>query len=207
MTDNENIDDILKETEDEELVQEPSENTDTDAEEQAAEETPADETAAEEEVTDVPDDEPADETADEMTVRLEELNDKYVRLYADFENYKKRTAKEKTEIYAHANIGLVEKLLAVLDSFGNAFKEQDEKNTAVYEGFAKVSKQLNDILTAEGLQIIPAAGEKFDPNIHHAVAADSSDEYEDNVITEEFMSGYQFKDKVIRPSMVKVNKR
>ena len=203
MTDNENIDDILKETEDEELVQEPSENTDTDAEEEAAEETETDETAAEEEVTDTP----AEEPADELTVRLEELNDKYVRLYADFENYKKRTAKEKTEIYAHANIGLVEKLLAVLDSFGNAFKEQDEKNTAVYEGFAKVSKQLNDILTAEGLQIIPAAGEKFDPNIHHAVAADSSDEYEDNVITEEFMSGYLFKDKVIRPSMVKVNKR
>ena len=203
MTDNENIDDILKETEDEELVQELSEDAGTEAEEEAAEEIQTEIPADEDEGTDPP----AEELTDELTNKLEELNDKYVRLYADFENYKKRTAKEKTEIYAHANIGLVEKLLAVLDSFGNALKEQDEKNTAVYEGFVKVSKQLNDILTAEGLQIIPAAGEKFDPNIHHAVAADSSDEYEDNVITEEFMSGYLFKDKVIRPSMVKVNKR
>lgn len=147
------------------------------------------------------------EIAQELKEKIGEYEDKYVRLYADFENYKKRTAKEKADLYSYASAELIEKLLSVLDSFEIALKNKTEENPSVYEGIEKIFKQLKDVLESEGLCVIPCVGECFDPNCHHAVATDSSGDYKDNIITEEFVRGYQYKQKVLRPSMVKVNKR
>jgi molecular chaperone GrpE len=144
---------------------------------------------------------------DELTKKLDSEKDKFLRLYADFENYKKRTAREKTEIYAYANAPLIEKLLSVLDSFDNALKDYSDESGAIYDGFSMISNNLREILTVEGLIRIPTVGEPFNPNLHHGIATDDNESFDEDIITEEFMSGYQYKDRIIRPAMVKVNKK
>ncbi|MCL1802104.1 MAG: nucleotide exchange factor GrpE [Eubacteriaceae bacterium] len=147
----------------------------------------------------------------EENLKLQELLDaekeKYIRLYADFDNYKKRTSKEKSDIYAFAGLSLVEKLLSVLDSFNSALKVEENEQSPVYQGFVMVLNNLNEILKSEGLVQIASVGESFNPMLHNAIATEESDDCDDGIITEEFMAGYTFKDKVVRPAMVKVNKK
>lgn len=138
----------------------------------------------------------------------EELMNRYVRLQADFNNFRKRTEKEKESSYHFAAQEIIASLLPVMDNFDRALKV-DIKETNVenlYKGVEMVYKQLIESLQANGLEEINAVGEKFDPNYHHAVAQEESEEYEENVVTEVFLKGYKVKDKVIRPSMVKVSK-
>lgn len=150
----------------------------------------------------------AGEELESLRRELAAEQDKYIRLYADFDNYKKRTAKEKSDIYAYASLPLMEKLLTVLDSFDSALKEGGPaQDDPVYQGLAMVSNNLAEILKAEGLKPIATVGERFDPNLHNGVATDELEETEDDEITEEFIRGYIYKDKVIRPSMVKVNRK
>ena len=134
-----------------------------------------------------------------------EWQDKYVRLFADFDNYKKRTQKEMLSSYSNGASGVIEELLPVIDNLERAVgavSEDDDSNLA--QGIQMVYKQLQETLTKLQVKPIPAVGEKFDPNLHNAVMHIEDEELEENVIVEEFLKGYQVKDKVIRHSMVKV---
>ena len=178
------------------------ENEDELVEELEAEEIPAQEGGEEEK------DAPEDASLEELRALEEkygELNDKYLRLYADFDNYKKRSTKERSDALNYAAAPVMEKLLVVLDNFERALTSCEE-DTPFAEGVRMVSKQLSDILTSEGLSPIESVDSVFDPQMHNAVMVDSDETKEDNIVTEELQKGYRYKDRVIRPSMVKVNK-
>ena len=135
----------------------------------------------------------------------EELQAKYLRLAADFQNFKRRTEKEKSDIYAYANEKLVTELLGVLDNFERALaREEDWSDKKMLEGMAMILKQFLTVLEKSGLEEIKAEGEAFDPNFHHAVMTAASDDHESGQITEVFQKGYTLNQKVIRPTMVKV---
>lgn len=138
----------------------------------------------------------------------EELSNRYIRLQADFNNFRKRTEKERESIYQYASQDLITSLLPVIDNFDRALKVDTEESTleSLYKGVEMVYKQLMEALQSNGLEEINALGEKFDPNYHHAVAQEEKENYDENVVTEIFLKGYKIKEKVIRPSMVKVSK-
>lgn len=134
----------------------------------------------------------------------ESSDEKYMRLMADFQNYKRRTEKEKADVYTYANEKIMTDLLQVLDNFERALANecQDKKYA---EGMELIFKQLSDVLTKSGLEEIEAKGKEFDPNFHHAVLTDDNDEFESGQVTEVLQKGYKLNNKVIRPAMVKVN--
>lgn len=147
--------------------------------------------------------EEADETG-ESGAEDEALMAKYQRLMADFQNYKRRTEKEKNDIYAYANEKLILGLLEVIDNFERAVLSEtaDEKYA---EGMEMIFKQLKGVLEKSGLEEIKALGEGFDPNFHNAVMTEDNDRFESGSVTEVLQKGYTLNGKVIRPSMVKVN--
>lgn len=134
----------------------------------------------------------------------EALNTKYMRLMADFQNYKRRVEKEKSDIYAFANEKLVSEQLAVIDNFERALMVETA-DTGFAEGMKLIFKQLTDVLEKAGLEEIKAHGEDFDPNFHNAVMTEDNPEFESGKVTEVLQKGYMLNKKVIRPSMVKVN--
>lgn len=134
----------------------------------------------------------------------ETWSEKYTRLMADFQNFRKRTEREKADVYSFANGKIMTDLLAVLDNFERAL-DSECKDDAYAEGMKMIFKQLTDILTASGLEEIDAVGQDFDPNFHHAVLTDSNDDFDSGKVTEVLQKGYKLNGKVIRPSMVKVN--
>lgn len=137
--------------------------------------------------------------------KYDELYDKYLRVLAEYDNYKKRTQKEKDEIYNLAVAETIEKLLPVADNLERAIAALDENEKSEFsEGVKMVSKQFFEILSKMGVVEIEALGEQFDPNIHNAVMHVDDDECDTNVVVEQFMKGYKYKEKVIRHSMVKV---
>ena len=134
------------------------------------------------------------------------LKDQLMRLQADFENYKKRTAKEKTEIYAHAVEGVMTKLLTVIDNLDRAEASADSENFEGYHnGVQMIFKEFMNVLQGEGLKEIDALDQPFDPNFHYGVTVGQDEEKDDQVVLEVLQKGYMCKDKVIRPAMVKVN--
>lgn len=134
----------------------------------------------------------------------ETWSEKYTRLMADFQNFRKRTEKEKADVYSYANEKIMTDLLAVLDNFERALASEC-KDEAYADGMKMIFKQLSDILTASGLEEIDAVGQDFDPNFHHAVLTDNNDDFDSGKVTEVLQKGYKLNGKVIRPSMVKVN--
>ena len=150
--------------------------------------------------------EKTDETGEtgESGAEDEALMAKYQRLMADFQNYKRRTEKEKNDIYAYANEKLILGLLEVIDNFERAVLSEtaDEKYA---EGMEMIFKQLKGVLEKSGLEEIKALGEGFDPNFHNAVMTEDNDQFESGSVTEVLQKGYTLNGKVIRPSMVKVN--
>lgn len=140
------------------------------------------------------------------TKELEELTDSYMRLQADFMNYKKRMEKDKVSTIAYANEDLISELLPILDNFERALSSVEEEDNSFYEGMKMIYDQMIKVLTKSGLEEIEALGEKFDPNYHHAAFMEESESDEEGTILEVFQKGYKLKDKVIRPSMVKVAK-
>ena len=134
----------------------------------------------------------------------ETWSEKYTRLMADFQNFRKRTDKEKADVYSFANEKIMTDLLAVLDNFERAL-DSECKDEAYAEGMKMIFKQLQDILTASGLEEIDAVGQDFDPNFHHAVLTDNNEDFDSGKVTEVLQKGYKLNGKVIRPSMVKVN--
>ncbi len=141
---------------------------------------------------------------DEKSEEDETWSEKYTRLMADFQNFRKRTDKEKADVYSFANEKIMTDLLPVLDNFERALGSEC-KDEAYAAGMQMIFKQLTDILTASGLKEIDAVGQDFDPNFHHAVLTDSSPDFDSGKVTEVLQKGYRLNGRVIRPSMVKVN--
>ena len=139
---------------------------------------------------------------------IERLRDQYLRLNADYDNFRKRTQRDKQEWARYASQSMMEKLLRVLDSFDAAtaaMTGEGQDAASVAEGLQMIYKQLTDVLSQEGLTEIPALGETFDPNVHEAVMVVSPGEgQKDNEVVMVMRKGYMFKDKVLRPSMVQV---
>ncbi|MDR5657969.1 nucleotide exchange factor GrpE [Serpentinicella sp. ANB-PHB4] len=132
-----------------------------------------------------------------------ELNNKYQRLQADFINFKKRTEKEKSDIYLYAAEDMALELLGIIDGLERAIDSQKEE-TSFGEGIKMILKQLKDILHKHGIKEIEAMGQPFDLNFHHAVMKEEYDGEKDIVI-EVFQKGYTIHKKVLRPAMVKVS--
>jgi len=142
-----------------------------------------------------------------MQADLDRFRDLALRSQADFENYKKRCAREKEEGIKFANTGLLEKLVPIVDNFElglEAARGEGEKSP-IYSGMSLVLKQLNDFLADHGLQPIEAVGQKFDPNLHEAIAHEPSNEVPEEHVVRQTRRGYRFKDRLLRPSSVVVS--
>ncbi|MCX7842682.1 MAG: nucleotide exchange factor GrpE [Clostridia bacterium] len=127
------------------------------------------------------------------------------RTMAEFDNYKKRTAREKTELYSEAVCEAVGAFLPVLDNLERAMNAAGTAEAnSLKEGVEMIFRQLKDVMKNLGIEEIKGVGEKFDPNLHNAVMHISDDSLGEGVVVEEFQKGYSYKDKVIRHSMVKV---
>lgn len=154
----------------------------------------------EEEKTEAPKEENAES---EFEKKWQDVNEKYMRTLAEYDNYRKRTIKEKESIYPEAKAVVVEKFLPVMDNFQRALDSAEDKNP-FYEGVAMVKKQMDEVLSTLGVEEIKAVGEQFNPELHNAVMHVDDEEAGENIIVEEFQKGYKIGDRVIRHSMVKV---
>jgi molecular chaperone GrpE len=138
---------------------------------------------------------------------LDRFRDLALRSQADFENYKKRCAREKDEAIKYANSSLLERLIPIVDNFelGLLAARGEGEQSPIYSGMSLVLKQLNDFLADNGLQPIEAVGQKFDPNLHEAIAHEPSKEVPENNVIRQPRRGYRFKDRLLRPSSVVVS--
>ena len=138
--------------------------------------------------------------------KIEELEDRVKRQMAEFDNFRKRTEKEKSHMYEVGARDVIEKILPVVDNFerGLATVPEDQKNDPVIDGMDKIYRQLMTVLTDLGVEPIEAVGKEFDPNFHNAVMHVEDEELGENIVAEEFQKGYLYKDTVVRHSMVKV---
>ncbi len=134
----------------------------------------------------------------------EDENTKYLRLYADFQNFKKRTEKEKSDIYAYANEKIALDMLDVIDNFELALSHKEGVSETFVEGMEKILKQFNGVLEKNGIKEIDALGSEFDPMFHHAVMTEDTDKYESGAVSDVLKKGYVLNGKVIRAAMVKV---
>lgn len=141
-----------------------------------------------------------------MEEKYNKLNDSYMRLLADFDNYKKRASKDKEAMIIYSTSKFAEGLFPIIDNFKRALDSEADKKSGFYEGVNMIFTQLTELLKNEGIETIEALDEKFDPNKHYAVAVEKLDDKDDDIILEVFQDGYIYKEKVLRPSMVKVNK-
>jgi molecular chaperone GrpE len=142
-----------------------------------------------------------------MQADLDRFRDLAMRSQADFENYKKRCAREKEDAIKYANKSLLEKLVSIVDHFElglEAARGQDEKSP-IYSGMNLVLKQLQDFLIENGLQPIEAVGQKFDPNVHEAIAHQPSAKVPEEHVISQTRRGYRYKDRLLRPSTVVVS--
>ena len=138
---------------------------------------------------------------------LDRFRDLALRSQADFENYKKRSAREKEEAVKYANSSLLERLVSIIDNFelGLAAAKEQGEQSPIYSGLVLVQKQLNDLLAENGLQSIEAEGKRFDPNVHEAIAHEPSDQVPEGIVLRQTRRGYRFKDRLLRPAKVIVS--
>ena len=138
--------------------------------------------------------------------KIDELNDKLKRSMAEFDNYRKRTDKEKSAMYEIGAKDVIEKILPVIDNFERGLKSipEDQKGGPVASGMEMIYKQLITVLSDLGVTPIEAGGQEFDPNLHNAVMHAEDEGLGENIVAEEFQKGYKYKDTVLRHSMVKV---
>lgn len=146
------------------------------------------------------------EKLDEKEKQCADLKDRLQRTMAEFDNFRKRTSKEKSVLYEDGIRNTVEQILPVIDNFQRALSvvEKEAANETFFQGMEMIYRQFKEILTSIGVEEIKAVGEKFDPNLHNAVTHVEDEEFGESEVVEEFQKGYIFKDKVIRYSMVKV---
>lgn len=146
-------------------------------------------------------------SSDEAASSAEALtvdSEKYLRLMAEFQNYKRRTEKEKGELFKYASEKLVVQLVEILDNFDRALNQSAGGGEAFAAGMELIFKQLTDVLEKNGVEEIKALGEDFDPNFHNAVMMEDTTEYESGKVSDVLQKGYTLNGKVVRPSMVKV---
>ncbi|MBR6321402.1 MAG: nucleotide exchange factor GrpE [Lachnospiraceae bacterium] len=189
----------------EELMQEElaAEEAEGEAEEEAAEEAPAEETKEET---------PAEETKEEANAKdprdekIAELTDRYQRLLAEFDNYRKRTEKEKLAQYDMGVSKAVEKILPAVDSFerGLATTKESDPESPVVAGMELIYKQLKKAMDEIGVEAMDAEGKVFDPNFHNAVIQVENEDLESGTVAAELIKGYTYKGRVIRPATVSV---
>ena len=137
----------------------------------------------------------------------DEVQQRLLRVQAEYDNFRKRTQKEKEAERKYRSQALVTELLPIVDNFERALQTEvsDAGAKQFVDGIEMVYRQLNDALDKEGVEVIATKGETFDPHLHQAVMQVEDDQYESNVVVEELQKGYKLKDRVIRPAMVKVN--
>ena len=143
---------------------------------------------------------------DKKDEKIEELTDRLTRQMAEFDNFRKRTEKEKSQMYEIGAKDIIEKMLPVVDNFErglDAVKEEDKEDPFI-QGMEMVYKQLMTVLGELGVKPIEAVGKEFDPNLHNAVMHVEDENFRENIIAEEFQKGYMYRDSVVRHSMVKV---
>ena len=215
------------EEETEVVPKEPAEETEAsepeDIQEEAGEDSPEvepeetdDEVSSEEtkEAEEEPEDEPEDSKKprkfgrkkDKRDEQIAELQDKVTRQMAEFDNFRKRSEKEKAAMYSMGARDVLEKMLEVLDNFERGFDavEEDDQDDAFVQGMQMVYKQMLEALEKLGVKPIEAVGQPFDPNYHNAVMHEDNEEAGENEVVAEFQKGYMYHDDVIRHSMVKV---
>ena len=203
MTDNreEVMEEELKEAEDAKAEDAKAAEAEEDTQEsEAAEEAQGAEDAAEDSGKENGETEKEEEVKEEGKEESDDL--RYLRLMADFQNYKKRVEKEKRDLYSYANEKIMGALLTVMDNFERALEHDADENFK--EGIEMIFKQLQDVLEKSGLAEIPALGEEFDPNVHSAVMTEETEDYESGKVSGVMQKGYTLNGKVIRPTMVKV---
>ncbi len=148
------------------------------------------------------------EKKDPKDEKIAELNDKVVRQMAEFDNFRKRTEKEKSEMFSNGEKAVIETILPVIDNFERALdmagSDEKKEQDPFMDGMEKVYRQLMDELTKLGLKPIEALGKPFDPNLHNAVMQGESEEYESGMVCQELQKGYMLNDSVVRHSMVSV---
>ena len=215
----------MQETKQEEILEEVVEETST---EETAEETTEDvveetvETGEAEDAVEETDEAETEETTeageseekkgffkkkkDKKDEKIEELTDQVKRQMAEFENFRKRTEKEKTQMFDMGAKTVIEKILPIVDNFERGFTtvEETDKEDAFVQGMDKIYKQLMTELEAIGVKPIEAVGQEFNPDFHNAVMQVASEEYESGVVAQELLKGYTYKDAVVRHSMVAV---
>ena len=143
---------------------------------------------------------------DKKDEKIEELTDRLTRQMAEFDNFRKRTEKEKSQMYEIGAKDIIEKILPVVDNFerGIAAVPEEEKSNPFAEGMEKIYKQLMTTLEEIGVKPIEAVGQEFDPDFHNAVMHVEDENFGENIVAEEFQKGYTYRDSVVRHSMVKV---
>ena len=151
------------------------------------------------------DEKPKELSSEELKQQNAELHEKYLRLYAEFENYRKRTQKEMVDRCSYANEKLIFKLLSIIDDFELAINSCDKeaKKTPLYDGVNMILKNIISVLEKEGLTQISANGHEFNPQHHEAIGTIKSKEHKKDTVVE-MQKGYSYKDKVIRPARVKI---
>ncbi len=150
--------------------------------------------------------EPVSEEKNEWQEKYETLNNQYIRLAADFDNFRKRQESERESLLKYGAENTVKKLIEVLDNFDRGLKaiEAVEDCDKVKECYQLAYKNFNDVLSKIGLEKIKAEGEEFDPNLHEAVMQTPTEEKPENIIISELQKGYKLGDKVLRPTLVNV---
>ena len=143
---------------------------------------------------------------DKKDEKIEELTDKLTRQMAEFDNFRKRTEKEKSQMYEVGAKDIIEKILPVVDSFERGLDavKEEEKDHPFMQGMDKVYKQMMTALNEMGVKPIEAVGQEFNPDFHNAVMHVEDEELGENIVAEEFQKGYMYRDSVVRHSMVKV---
>lgn len=147
-----------------------------------------------------------DKKEKQLLDQIADLNDRLMRQMAEFDNYRKRTEREKSAMFEIGAKDIVERILPVVDNFerGLSALSEEEKGGAFAQGIEKIYKQLMTVLDEAGVKPIEAVGKESDPNFHNAVMHAEDEEYGENIVSEEFQKGYLYRDSVVRHSMVKV---
>ena len=206
-----------KETLDENITEETNnEVKDNEAENTKAENIETEETVEEANEQEAEDKETSEESEDtkkkffkkkdKKDQQIEELNDKYQRLFAEFQNYRNRSEKEKTAMYEVGAKAIIEKILPVVDNFerGVAALSEEDLDSPVGQGMNLIYKQMTAALEDMGVTVIEAEGKEFDPELHNAVMHEDNEELGENMVSQELQKGYKYRDSVVRHSMVKV---
>lgn len=211
--------DVMEELEKDKVVEETADTEETKAAEESAEETKAEDTAETENAQDAEETSEETETKekkdgifgkkkkkDKKDEQIEDLNDRLRRQMAEFDNFRKRSEKEKSQMFDMGARSIIEKVLPVVDNFerGLAAVPEEQKDDAFVTGMDKVYKQMMTEFDSIGVKPIEAVGQEFNPDLHNAVMQVESEEYEPGVVAQELQKGYMYKDTVVRHSMVAV---